>query len=103
MNWDWEKLKKQQDEKDGGIVPPKMDDLVEKFKKFKLPGGPLLILLFALVFFGSAHALLREALARRYGAGAGETNRFGANQRTDRKSTRLNSSHANESRMPSSA
>ncbi len=54
MNWDWEKLKKQQDEKDGGIVPPKMDDLVEKFKKFKLPGGPLLILLLALIFFGSS-------------------------------------------------
>jgi len=54
MNWDWEKLKKQQEEKDGGIVPPKMDDLVEKFKKFKLPGGPLLILLFALIFFGTS-------------------------------------------------
>ena len=54
MNWDWEKLKKQQDGKEGGIVPPKMDDLVEKFKKFKLPGGPLLILLFALIFFGSS-------------------------------------------------
>jgi membrane protease subunit HflK len=54
MNWDWEKLKKQQDEKEGGMVPPKMDDLVEKFKKFKLPGGPLLILLFALIFFGTS-------------------------------------------------
>ena len=54
MNWDWEKLKKQQDGKEGGIVPPKMDDLVNKFKKFKLPGGPLLILLFALIFFGTS-------------------------------------------------
>ena len=54
MNWDWEKLKKQQEGKEGGIVPPKMDDLVEKFKKFKLPGGPLLILLFALIFFGTS-------------------------------------------------
>jgi len=54
MNWDWEKLKKQQDGKEGGMVPPKMDDLVEKFKKFKLPGGPLLILIFALIFFGSS-------------------------------------------------
>jgi len=54
MNWDWEKLKKQQDGKEGGMVPPKMNDLVEKFKKFKLPGGPLLILLFALIFFGSS-------------------------------------------------
>jgi membrane protease subunit HflK len=54
MNWDWEKLKKQQDGKEGGMVPPKIDELVEKFKKFKLPGGPLLILLFALIFFGSS-------------------------------------------------
>jgi membrane protease subunit HflK len=54
MNWDWEKLKKQQEDKDGGIVTPKMDDLVDKFKKFKLPGGPLLILLFALIFFGTS-------------------------------------------------
>jgi modulator of FtsH protease HflK len=57
MNWDWEKLKKQQEEKDGGIVPPKMDDLVEKFKKFKLPGSPLLILLIVLIvliFLGSS-------------------------------------------------
>ena len=54
MNWDWEKLKRKQDGKEGGMVPPKMNDLVEKFKKFKLPGGPLLILLFALIFFGSS-------------------------------------------------
>jgi membrane protease subunit HflK len=54
MNWDWEKLKKQQDDKDGGIVPPKMDDLVEKFKRLKLPGGPLLILLLFLIFFGTS-------------------------------------------------
>jgi membrane protease subunit HflK len=54
MNWDWEKLKKQQDGKGGGMVPPKMDELVEKIKKFKLPGGPLLILLFILIFLGSS-------------------------------------------------
>ncbi len=54
MNWDWEKLKKQQEHKEGGMVPPKMDELVEKFKKFKLPGGPLLILIFLLLFFGSS-------------------------------------------------
>jgi membrane protease subunit HflK len=28
--------------------------LVNKFKKFKLPGGPLLILIFALIFFGTS-------------------------------------------------
>jgi len=54
MNWDWEKLKKQQEHKEGGMVPPKMDELLEKFKKLKLPGGPLLILIFLLLFFGSS-------------------------------------------------
>jgi membrane protease subunit HflK len=54
MNWDWEKLKKQQDGKEGGMVPPQMDDLVEKFKKFKLPGGPLLILILILIFLGTS-------------------------------------------------
>jgi membrane protease subunit HflK len=54
MNWDWEKLKKQQEHKEGGMVPPKVDKLVEKFKKLKLPGGPLLILIFLLLFFGSS-------------------------------------------------
>jgi len=54
MNWDWEKLKKQQESKGGGITPPKMDDLVEKFKKFKIPGSPLLILLLVLIFLGTS-------------------------------------------------
>jgi membrane protease subunit HflK len=54
MNWDWEKLKKQQDVKGGGIAPPKMDELIDKFKKFKVPGGPLIILLFILIFLGSS-------------------------------------------------
>ncbi|MBW2489873.1 MAG: FtsH protease activity modulator HflK [Deltaproteobacteria bacterium] len=54
MNWDWEKLKKQQEGKDGGITPPKMDELVDKFKKFKLPGGPIIILLVALIFLGTS-------------------------------------------------
>ncbi len=54
MNWDWEKLKKQQEGKDGGITPPKMDELVDKFKKFKLPGGPIIILLIALIFLGTS-------------------------------------------------
>jgi membrane protease subunit HflK len=56
MNWDWEKLKARQDRKEGGggFVPPKMNDVVEKFKKFKLPGGPILILLFIIIFFGTS-------------------------------------------------
>jgi membrane protease subunit HflK len=54
MNWDWEKLKKQQEGKGGGMTPPKVDEIVEKFKKFKIPGSPLLILLLVLIFFGTS-------------------------------------------------
>ena len=57
MNWDWEKLKKQQEGKEGGPIPPKMGDLVEKFKSVKFPGSPLLILLIVLIvliFLGSS-------------------------------------------------
>ena len=57
MNWDWEKLKKQQEDKGGGMPPPKIDELFEKFKSFKLPGSPLLIIvivLIVLMFFGSS-------------------------------------------------
>ena len=39
MSWDWEKLKQQQGR---GGVPPQMDEIVERFKKAKLPvGGPV--------------------------------------------------------------
>lgn len=51
MNWDWEKLKAQQSK---GPVPPQMDEIVQKFKKFKLPGGPLLILIIVLLFLGTS-------------------------------------------------
>ena len=56
MNWDWEKLKKQQDggTGKGGGIPPQMNDLVQKMKKFKLPGGPILILIFIALFLGSS-------------------------------------------------
>jgi len=55
MNWDWEKLKKQQDRKEGKGVPPKVSELVEKIKKFKAPGGMFIIILILLaIFFGSS-------------------------------------------------
>ncbi len=55
MNWDWEKLKKQQDQKEGRGVPPQVSELVDKIKKFKAPGGMFLIILILLVlFFGSS-------------------------------------------------
>ncbi len=53
MNWDWEKLKEQQQRKGG--VPPQMDELVKKVKQFKLPGKPILILVLVIaVILGSS-------------------------------------------------
>ncbi len=57
MNWDWDKLKAKQDRKEGGgggFVPPKMNEVMEKFKKFKLPGGPIIILILILLFFSTS-------------------------------------------------
>ena len=53
MNWDWEKLKEKQ-QKSGGGVPPQVDKVVKKLKDLKIPGGPLLILIFILLFFGTS-------------------------------------------------
>lgn len=59
MNWDWEKLQQKQKQRStgsgGGPKPPQMDDIVEKFKGFKLPGGWLLLILAGVVlFFGTS-------------------------------------------------
>jgi len=35
MSWDWEKLKEQQRFRSGGGGPPPMDEIVDRFKKFK--------------------------------------------------------------------
>jgi membrane protease subunit HflK len=51
MTWDWEKLKQQQEGRGG--VPPQMDEIVERIRKIKFPGGPLfiiIILIAALMF-----------------------------------------------------
>ncbi len=50
MSWDWEKLKQQQQGKGG--LPPQMNEIVDKFKKMKLPGGPLLIVAILIVILG---------------------------------------------------
>ena len=50
MNWDWEKLKQQQNQ---GGIPPQMDEFVKQVKKLKFPGsGPLIILAIVLLFIG---------------------------------------------------
>ena len=41
MNWDWDKLKEHQQQHGG--TPPQLDELFNKFKDIKLPGGPILI------------------------------------------------------------
>lgn len=63
MNWDWDKLREQQGQKKpfgggggsggDGPTPPQLDDLMNQFKNFRLPGGLILIVLF-LLFFGKS-------------------------------------------------
>ena len=47
MSWDWEKLKQQQ--RGRGTVPPQMDEVIDKIKKFKLPGGPIVVVVLILL------------------------------------------------------
>ena len=54
MAWDWEKLKQQQRHTGGDGVPPQMDDIIKKFKGFKLPGGPIIIIIIIILFFGTS-------------------------------------------------
>ncbi|MBC2713911.1 MAG: FtsH protease activity modulator HflK [Desulfobacteraceae bacterium] len=58
MNWDWEKLQQKQKDRStggGGVKPPQMDELVDKFKEFKFPGGWLLLILAGVIlFFGTS-------------------------------------------------
>lgn len=55
MNWDWEKLQKQQQGRPGG-KPPNFDDFQEqfdKFKKFKLPSWKLIIPILIVLWIAS--------------------------------------------------
>jgi modulator of FtsH protease HflK len=52
MSWDWEKLKEQQQRM--GTSPPKMDDIIKKFKNFKIPGGPIIIIIIILAVLASS-------------------------------------------------
>jgi len=46
MAWDWDKLKQQQRRpSSGGPAPPQMDEVLNRLKKIKLPGGGLLIII----------------------------------------------------------
>jgi len=54
MNWDWDKLKQQQQNVGGGGIPPNVAEFIKKIKAFKLPGGPIIILVLIALFFGSS-------------------------------------------------
>lgn len=61
MNWDWEKLQQKQKERsagsggDGGLRPPQMDEMINKIKGYKFPGGYLLLIIVGIVlFFGTS-------------------------------------------------
>ena len=54
MSWDWDKLKQQQQGRGGGAPPP-MDEILDRVKKFKMPGGgPLVILVIVIIFIASS-------------------------------------------------
>ncbi len=54
MSWDWDKLKQQQHGRSGG-APPQVDEILDRFKKFKMPGGgPLVILIIVVILIGSS-------------------------------------------------
>ncbi len=53
MNWDWDKLKEQQQRSDSG-VPPQMNEIIAKLRNFKLPGGPILIIVIIALFLASS-------------------------------------------------
>jgi len=54
MNWDWDKLKERQTGGKGGGLPPQMDEFLKQFKKFKVPGWPLVILILIVLFIASS-------------------------------------------------
>ncbi len=54
MAWDWDKLKTQQ-QGSGSGMPPGVDDVIQKFKNLKLPGGGwIIILVILLIYVGSS-------------------------------------------------
>jgi membrane protease subunit HflK len=71
MNWDWDKLKKQQGSQGGG-QPPQLDEIVEKLKNVKFPGGTILIIII-LVFVFFAFSIFykvdpsEEVIIQRFG------------------------------------
>jgi len=53
MPWDWDKLKQQQQGTGGGL-PPQVDEMLKRYKEFKLPGGWIIILLAIILYLGAS-------------------------------------------------
>lgn len=70
MNWDWDKLKDHQQQQQGGM-PPQFDEIVNKIKDIKLPGGPILIAVIILVLISLSSfftvAVDEEGVVKRFG------------------------------------
>jgi len=55
MSWDWDKLQNQKNRQaPGGDIPPQINEIVDKVKKIKFPGGPLVVLIIIFLFFASS-------------------------------------------------
>ncbi|HID31298.1 MAG TPA: FtsH protease activity modulator HflK [Desulfobacterales bacterium] len=53
MAWDWDKLKQKQ-QGPGGGMPPGVDEVVQKLKNMKLPGGWIIIVIAIAIYLGSS-------------------------------------------------
>ncbi|MCK4389707.1 MAG: FtsH protease activity modulator HflK [Desulfobacterales bacterium] len=76
MAWDWDKLKQRQ-EGPGGGMPPGVDDVIQKFKNLKLPGGGWIIVLVAIVIYIGSSCFYSVAVDA-----VGVVQRFGKHVRT---------------------
>ncbi|MBW2567512.1 MAG: FtsH protease activity modulator HflK [Deltaproteobacteria bacterium] len=75
MAWDWDKLKQQQQGGSGGM-PPGVEEVVQKFKNLKLPGGWIILVIIVALYIGSS-AFFTVALDE-----VGVVQRFGRYVRT---------------------
>ncbi|MBW2661032.1 MAG: FtsH protease activity modulator HflK [Deltaproteobacteria bacterium] len=80
MNWDWDKLKQQQNSSGGASgIPPDINEVINKFKQFKLPGGPIIIIIIIMALFFGSSAFYTVGVDE-----AGIVQRFGKYIRTSR-------------------
>ena len=70
MAWDWDKLKQKQQGGSGGM-PPGVEEVVQKFKNLKLPGGWIILVIIVALYIGSSAfftvALDEVGIVQRFG------------------------------------